>query len=106
MFMAQGFVDILKTEREVYTKEIFHYLYYRSLSYVTAKIFVEIPACAINAILYTSIIFYSIGLQGNFWFVVFANFVNLIVCMLIGYTIAAIVPGEIGPGVFSQSFPR
>ena len=98
MFMAQGFVDILKTEREVYTKEIFHYSYYRSLSYVTAKIFVEIPACAINAILYTSIIFYSIGLQGNFWFVVFANFVNMIVCMLIGYTIAAIVPGEIGPG--------
>ena len=104
MFMAQGFVDILKTEREVYTKEIFHYSYYRSLSYVTAKIFVEIPASAINAILYTSIIFYSIGLQGNFWFVVFANFVNMIVCMLIGYTIAAIVPGEIGPGVVLPVF--
>ena len=106
MFMAQGFVDILKTEREVYTKEIFHYSYYRSLSYVTAKIFVEIPASAINAILYTSIIFYSIGLQGNFWFVVFANFVNMIVCMLISYTIAAIVPVKLAQGSFFQSFPR
>ena len=103
MFMAQGFIDNLKTEREVYTKE-FHDSFYRPLSYVTAKIFVEIPACAINAILYTSIIFYSIGLQGSFWFVVLANFVNMIVCMLIGYTIAATVPGEIGPGVVLPVF--
>ena len=103
MFMAQGFIDNLKTEREVYTKE-FHDSYYRSLSYVTAKIFVEIPACAINAILYTSIIFYSIGLQGSFWFVVLANFVNMIVCMLIGYSIGALVPGEIGPGVVLPVF--
>jgi len=103
MFMAQGFIDNLKMEREVYTKE-FHDSYYRAFSYVTAKVLIELPGCAICAILYTCIIYFSIGLDGSYWFVVLANLINMICCMLIGYTIAATIPGEIGPGVLLPVF--
>ena len=42
--------------------------------------------------------------MGTYWFNVLANFVNMTCAMLLGYTISATVPGEVGPGVVLPVF--
>ena len=105
-FMAQVFVEEMKFDREVYTRE-FNDAYYRAGNYVAHRIMVEMPALVVAALTFAAILYPSVGLNPSpeaFAFFVLAAVVNFAIAMLVGFTIAAGIRGEVGPAVFLPVF--
>lgn len=105
-FMAQVFVEEMKFDREVYTRE-FNDAYYRAGNYVAHRIMVEMPALVVAALSFAAILYPSVGLNAStsaFAFFVLAAVVNFAIAMLVGFTIAAGIRGEVGPAVFLPVF--
>lgn len=85
-YLGTVFVQDLLSEREVYTRE-FHDAYYRVGSYTAAKIVADAPAAALSALLYTAIVYPSVGLHPGtetFFFFALTTFVNLTIATLVG----------------------
>ena len=100
-FMAQVFVEEMKFDREVYTRE-FNDAYYRAGTYVAARILTEIPYLFLSGGAFASVLYWCIGLNDDlerFGFFVLATFVNFAIAMLVGFTIASGIAGEVGPAV-------
>jgi hypothetical protein len=105
-FMAQVFVEEMKFDREVYTRE-FHDAYYRAGTYVAHRVLVELPATFCAAAAFCGILYWSVGFESSlqtFGFFVLTTCVNFTTAMLIGFTIAASIPGEVGPAVVLPVF--
>ena len=100
-YLGSVFVQDLISEREVYTRE-FHDSYYRVSSYVTAKIMSDIPPAVVAALVYTGILYPSCKLRMDaeaFLFFALCTFVNLMIAMLVGFTLSSVLPGEVAPMV-------
>jgi len=100
-FMAQVFVEEMKFDREVYTRE-FNDAYYRAGTYVAARILTEIPYLFLSGGAFAAVLYWCIGLNDDlerFGFFVLATFVNFAIAMLVGFTIASGIAGEVGPAV-------
>ena len=105
-FMAQVHVEEVKFEREVYTREL-HDSLYRPLTYVTSKILAEVPMTILASVTYSAILYFSIGLQNTaaaFAFFCLGMFTNFTIAQLIGSTIAASIPGDVGPAAILPIF--
>jgi ABC-type multidrug transport system permease subunit len=98
-FMAQVHVEEIKFEREVYTRE-FHDSYYRPSNYVLAKILAELPMTILSSVAFSSILYWCVDLDhaaASFAFFCLAAFTNFTIAQLIGCSISAAVPGDVGP---------
>ena len=105
-FMAQVFVEEMKFDREVYTRE-FNDAYYRAGTYVAHRVMVELPAVVCAAFAFCGVLYFSVGFDaslGSFFFFTLACVVNFTTAMLIGFTIAASITGEVGPAVVLPIF--
>ena len=104
--MAQVFVEEMKFDREVYTRE-FNDAYYRAGNYVAQRILVELPMLVVAGGSFAAILYYYVGLADDwerFLFFFLANVVNFAIAMLIGFSIASGISGEVGPSVFLPVF--
>jgi len=61
-FMAQVFVEEMKFDREVYTRE-FNDAYYRAGTYVAHRCLVELPMLALSALSFAAILYPSVGFR-------------------------------------------
>jgi hypothetical protein len=98
-FMAQVHVEEVKFEREVYTRE-FHESYYRPGNYVASKIIAEMPMTILASLSFSAVLYWCVGLNPTaiaFFFFVFTCLVNFTISQLIGCTISAAIPGDVGP---------
>ena len=98
-FMAQVHTEEVKMEREVYTRE-FHDSFYRPGNYVASKIIAELPMTMLASIAFSAILYWCVGFNPSFsafCFFVLTSFINFTIAQLIGCTISAAIPGEIGP---------
>ena len=105
-FMAQVFVEEMKFDREVYTRE-FNDAYYRAGNYVSSRILTELPALFIATCTFSAILYWSVGLNDDlekFGFFALSTGVNFVIAMLVGFTIASGIGGEVGPAVFLPVF--
>jgi len=105
-FMAQVFVEEMKIDREVYTRE-FHDAYYRAGTYVAHRIIVEMPTVILATTTFSTILYWSVGLNAvadNFLFFMLVTGTNFITAMLVGFTISSMLPGEVGPAVLLPVF--
>lgn len=105
-FMAQVFVEEMKFDREVYTRE-FNDAYYRAGNYVAQRILTEMPMIVLAGGAFSAILYWSVGLNDDaakFGFFMLSMGVNFTIAMLVGFTIAAAIAGEVGPAVFLPVF--
>ena len=105
-FMAQVFVEEMKFDRDVYTRE-FNDAYYRAGTYVAHRVLVEMPAVVAAAAAFCGVLYWSVGFHddaGTFGFFFLACVVNFCTAMLIGFSIAASIRGEVGPAVILPVF--
>ena len=105
-FMAQVFVEEMKFDREVYTRE-FNDAYYRAGTYVAHRVLVEMPAVVAAAAAFCGILYWSVGFDdegATFGFFFLACVVNFSTAMLVGFSIAASIRGEVGPAVILPVF--
>ena len=105
-FMAQVFVEEMKFDREVYTRE-FNDAYYRAGTYVAHRVLVEMPAVVAAAAAFCGVLYWSVGFDDDvktFGFFFTACVVNFSTAMLIGFSIAAAIRGEVGPAVVLPVF--
>ena len=100
-YLGSVFVQDLISEREVYTRE-FHDSYYRVSSYVVAKVLSDIPPAVVAALVYTGILYPAVKLRMDaeaLLFFALCTFVNLMIAMLVGFTLSSVLPGEVAPMV-------
>lgn len=98
-FMAQVHVEEIKMEREVFTRQ-FHDSYYRPVNYVASKIISELPMTMIASAAFSSILHWACGFNpapDAFFFFCLVNLVMFTIAQLIGCTISAAIPGDVGP---------
>lgn len=98
-FMAQVHVEELKFERELYTRH-FHDSYYRPSNFIASKIIGELPMTVITAVSFSSILHWAVGFNSEpeaFFFFCLVNFVTFTIAQLIGCTVSATLPGDVGP---------
>ena len=105
-FMAQVFVEEMKFDREVYTRE-FNDAYYRAGTYVAQRVMTEMSALVLAVGSFSAILYWSVELNDNlakFGFFVLTTGVNFTIAMLVGFTIASGITGEVGPAVILPVF--
>lgn len=105
-FMASAFVADLTLERPVYSRELADGLY-RPRSYACAKALASVPGLAASALAFAGVLYPSVGLRPSpprFLFFALVCFANLCTAMLVGYTLASALPGDVAPLVLLPSF--
>jgi ABC-type multidrug transport system permease subunit len=101
-----AFTSNLYRYSEVHTREL-NDSYYRPCTFVAYRIITEMPALLVSGASFVVILYWSVGLNDNldrFAFFVLATEVNFTISMLIGFTIASSVTGEVGPAVLLPLF--
>jgi len=104
--LGAAFVADLVADREVYVRE-FADSYYRPISYCVYRILTEIPAAAVSSLLFSSILYFAVELHSGapyFFFFVLCTFVNMMVAILVGFSVSSILPGDLLPTIALPCF--
>eukprot|EP00747_Dinoflagellata_sp_TGD_P183521 gnl/TRDRNA2_/TRDRNA2_38445_c0_seq1.p1 gnl/TRDRNA2_/TRDRNA2_38445_c0~~gnl/TRDRNA2_/TRDRNA2_38445_c0_seq1.p1 ORF type:complete len:634 (+),score=111.22 gnl/TRDRNA2_/TRDRNA2_38445_c0_seq1:94-1995(+) len=88
---AAAFVPSLTLERPLFYRERADGCYL-ALTYYLSKFIEEAVLCTLTSLVFSAIIFWSLGLKGNFFVFVFSYYLTTMMGIVLAYAIAAIAP--------------